>query len=210
LKTFGDVVIDPVKEKVTAKLKEVLLGGAASHAMNNLTLDNQNQATSSYLWIPLTIPAGVDLMSFDYKFTNCSDGDYVTISIGDRQVFIMEAKFAPDGQYASSSYIDISGLSGKNVEILIAFNCDDIPGGELDVTNFAFHSTAIPVDLNKDGLVNFKDFASVSQYWEANDCNEINSWCSRCDFDRNGIVDTNDIAAISNHWLRDAGDPNTW
>jgi hypothetical protein len=210
IKYLGDVILNTLEEKVSAKLKEVVSGSSSLYAMKNSGLDAGESTSSSYLWIPLTIPQGVDLITFDYKFTNCSAGDYVTVSIGDRQVFIMEAKFATNGVYQNSSYIDISGLSGQNVEILVAFNCDDVPGGELDVTNFQFHSTAVPIDLNKDGLVNFLDFAPVSQRWNSADCNESNLWCEHCDFDKSGAIDVNEISTISSNWLRDAGDPNTW
>jgi hypothetical protein len=210
IKYLGDVALDTLENKVTAKLKEVVLGGSSLNAMKNSSLDGGGPTSSSYLWIPLTIPKGVDLMTFDYQFTNCSEGDYVTVSIGGRQVFIMEARFAIDSIYQNSSYIDISGLSGQNVEIVVAFNCDDVPGGELDVTNFQFHSTAIPIDLNKDGLVNFLDFAPVAQRWNSTDCNESNLWCEHCDFDKSGTVDMNDVSVIFGDWLRDSGDPNTW
>jgi hypothetical protein len=213
LKYIGDVTIDAVEDFVTAKLKESLGTGqlllATSQGLD-IVSTTDNQVSSSYLWIPLTIPLGVDLMSFDCRFTNASDEDYLTVSIDSRQVFIMEAKFVIDGEYYTSSYIDISGLSGEDVEIIIAFNCDDVPGGELDVTDFAFHSTAVLSDLNTDGLINFEDFSRFAGNWGNVDCNEMNDWCNKCDFNRSNLVDANDLGLIIDSWLRDSGDPNTW
>jgi hypothetical protein len=211
LKYLGSVLIDTVGgDTVGAKLAEVVVGSPPSYTPQAMSPMAESSASSSYLWIPIQSPYGKDLLSFDYKFTNCSAGDYLTVSIGDRQVFIMEARFVTPGEYTSSSYIDISGNSGRNIELLVAFNSDDIPGGELYVRNFQFHSTAVAMDINADGLVNFSDFGPLSAQWGRTDCNDATSWCNRCDFDRSGSVDASDVGIFAATWLRDAGDPNTW
>jgi hypothetical protein len=94
--------------------------------------------------------------------------------------------------------------------LLIAFNCDDISGGSLEVKNFQFHCTTVKPDLNTDGFVNFLDFSHFANKWGATDCNDLNSWCDKCDFDKSGLVDVNDISLFTNNWLRNASDPNTW
>ena len=212
IKLMGDVALDVTTHVVAAKLKEVVQGGLTASQQSNILNDASadSGASSSYMWIPIQVPQGKDLLSFEYKFSGTSGGDYMTASIGDKQIFAIEAKYVTDTNYVNTSYIDIAGYSGQSVELLIAFNCDDIPGGELDVNNFQFHSTTVKTDLNSDGLVDFRDFPLLANNWRATDCNELNAWCNKCDFDMSGSVDANDIGTFTNNWLRDAGDPNTW
>jgi hypothetical protein len=210
---LGKVVLDTTYRTIKAKLQEVPPGGSASiEGFSSMNLIAEaNETASSYMWVPIEIPPGKDLLSFEYKFTGTSDDDYMTVAIDDKQIFAIEAQYVADNNdYVTTSYIDISGYSGQVVELLIAFNADDVPGGELDVRNFQFHSTAVQTDLDADGLVNFNDFSRLAAQWERTDCNDLNAWCNKSDFDRTGYFDSNDIGIFSNDWLRDAADPNTW
>ncbi len=211
IRLLGDIILDTTAV-VSAKLKEVTAGESSAQQailLDDLTRADQ-ESSSSYMWIPVIVPTGKDLLSFEYRFTSTSAGDHMSVSIGDRQVFAIEADFADSNDFINTSYIDISALSGQSVDILVAFNCDDVPGGELEVRNFQFHSTTKKTDLNLDGLVTFDDFSRFAAWWSVEDCNAVNSWCGDCDFNMDGIVDANDISLFSIDWLRDAGDPNTW
>ena len=56
------------------------------------------------------------------------------------------------------------------------------------------------LDYNTDDIVNLYDFAIISQYWLANNCEDPN-WCEGADIDENGIVDSNDIILFGEFWM---------
>ena len=66
-----------------------------------------------------------------------------------------------------------------------------------DIWNFTTKS--VPGDLNKDGLVDFRDFAILSQNW-LSQCS-LPDWCSGADCDHSGIADARDLLVITTHWL---------
>ena len=185
---LGEVALDMSTDKLAATLLE---------------------ASSSYLWVPVKIPEGMDLLSLDYRFSGTSEGDYMTVSIGDKQIFALEAEYVNnDLNFTNTSYIDISDFTGQSVEVLIAFNSDDITGGVLEVKNFNFHSTTVKPDLNVDGRVNFTDFTVLANDWSQSG-NLIGDICGPNQIP-DSIVDAYDLKYFSRVWLRDANDPNTW
>jgi len=188
IKYLGDVIVDVTVDKLAAIFRE---------------------ASSSYMWIPIEIPEGMDLLSFDYRFSGTSDGDYMTVSIGDKQVFALEAEYVnnvPD--FTNTSYIDISDFRGKSIELLIAFNSDDISGGVLEVENFRFHCTTVKQDLNIDGRVDFMDYSELGNNWGKLG-NVTGDICGPNEIP-DSIVNGYDLEFFSKVWLRDANDPNTW
>jgi parallel beta-helix repeat protein len=58
------------------------------------------------------------------------------------------------------------------------------------------------LDLNKDGIVNFRDIAICANYWVDLTCSWP-QWCEGCDLDENGIVDYNDLELLCEGWLKE-------
>lgn len=188
IKYLGDVIVDAAVDKLVAIFRE---------------------ASSSYMWIPVKIPKGMDLLSFDYRFSGTSDGDYMTVSIDDKQIFALEAEYVNnDPNFTNTSYIDISDFRGKSIELLIAFNSDDISGGVLEVENFTFHCTTVKQDLNIDGRVDFTDYSELGNNWGKLG-NVTGDICGPNEIP-DSIVNGCDLEFFSKVWLRDANDPNTW
>jgi hypothetical protein len=81
--------------------------------------------------------------------------------------------------------------------------------------NYYFFNYA---DLNRDGKVDFRDYAIWANNFGRNDPNtlgdnvgsDVNDLDAYSDINRNGIVDFNDLSLFSGEWLWDANDPNTW
>jgi hypothetical protein len=59
----------------------------------------------------------------------------------------------------------------------------------------------IPGDLNRDGGVDFADFAVFADNWRSSGCGPC-SWCDRADINHDEEVDFRDAAIIANNWLR--------
>ena len=74
--------------------------------------------------------------------------------------------------------------------------------------NFSYTFTQVPTrDFNDDQIVNLLDFAVLSSYWLATDCNDCN-WCDETDIDTDGDVDVDDLVLFTDYWLDGAPEPN--
>lgn len=56
-------------------------------------------------------------------------------------------------------------------------------------------------DLDRDGYVDFADFAIVAGVWMSTECQEPD-WCLGADFEPDGDVDWADLVEFLSHWLR--------
>jgi hypothetical protein len=56
------------------------------------------------------------------------------------------------------------------------------------------------VDLNKNGLPDFRDFSDFAQSWADGSCTPP-AWCNGRDFDHSGAVDMNDLQIFYEFWL---------
>lgn len=57
-------------------------------------------------------------------------------------------------------------------------------------------------DLDRNGCVNFTDFAILAQYWLHSNCLRPD-WCGAADLDRTGFVAAADLAVLTRYWLED-------
>ena len=55
-------------------------------------------------------------------------------------------------------------------------------------------------DLNGDEIVDFTDFALLSNKWLSAGCDEIGFWCGRVDMNRDAVVDFLDLACVASDW----------
>ncbi|MHC4154885.1 MAG: hypothetical protein ACYST6_08195 [Planctomycetota bacterium] len=59
----------------------------------------------------------------------------------------------------------------------------------------------LSADLNTDGIVNFKDFARIAQWWDRQDCGLLNDWCDGADITHSSAVDFHDVFEVAASWL---------
>jgi len=57
------------------------------------------------------------------------------------------------------------------------------------------------IDCNKDGIMNFGDFAILAEHWLQTHCAQ----CSGADLSGNGQVEFEDLAVFAENWLKDLG-----
>jgi hypothetical protein len=62
----------------------------------------------------------------------------------------------------------------------------------------------LSADLNTDGIVNFKDFARIAQWWDRQDCGLLNDWCDGADITHSTAVDYYDVFEVADSWLETA------
>jgi len=56
-------------------------------------------------------------------------------------------------------------------------------------------------DLNRDRIVNFRDFAEFAEVYGTSGHSVNDNWADGADFDHSGCVDTKDLATFVNGWL---------
>jgi hypothetical protein len=104
---------------------------------------------------------------------------------------------------AGLEYIDQTPLVGKTTD------ANSFP--DSDITDLGFHypnwcysnagdENMLSADLNRDLIVNFKDFAIFTSYWQQSTSGEA-------DLDDSGFVDYNDLYILAGQWLQVA-EPN--
>jgi len=88
---------------------------------------------------------------------------------------------------------------------------NDVNEGEI-IDNWVFKEYN-NADLNRDGKVNFLDFAIFASRWKdtgidkGSDPTVLSDYA---DIDGDGTVEVNDLGDFCSKWLWDANDPNTW
>ena len=100
----------------------------------------------SYAWLPITIPGDAKTMLLDFKFSNLSSSDWLSIGINDTLLFALEAQFAGDGQQNTTNPLDVSSWAGQNVELFLGLNNvdDENAGGTITVDNIRFETVPEP------------------------------------------------------------------
>jgi len=104
--------------------------------------------------------------------------------------------------------VDIKYLDGTGWYQSGSFS--GINNGDYDRWKFELFNNC---DLNRDGKVNFPDYAIFAGKWgttgidKGSDPNALDDYA---DIDENGTVEVNDLADFCFEWLWDANDPNTW
>jgi pimeloyl-ACP methyl ester carboxylesterase len=135
-------------------IKDKLIGSLAeSDDIFDFSDTVPNSSVPAYVWIPVTIPANAQTMTFSFAFNNLSPGDYLTAGIGTTQLFALESKYVPNGITETSPPVNVSQWAGQNVELFIGLNTVDANniGGSVTVNNITFGLTS-PLSTIVSGL----------------------------------------------------------
>jgi hypothetical protein len=114
-----------------------------------ISSDDQAPTSSSYAWMPIAVPTGVQYLAMDFTFHDLSSGDFLTIGINDTPLFQLEDEFVTDGIAENTGLIDISQWAGEDVQLFLGLNAaDDLnPGGTITIDNISFVSVPEPTSL---------------------------------------------------------------
>jgi murein DD-endopeptidase MepM/ murein hydrolase activator NlpD len=157
--------------------------------------------SDGYLFKTITIPANATVMTFDMKVVTVVNGDYITLSFGDKVLFCEDIT-GVDSNFVTTLPIPIPDIAGLTDTLLFTLHHDaNTPGSSVLLDNITFSAIRPLADLNNDLTVDFVDFAIFANKWTTQDCNESNGWCSGSDFDKSGTVDINDLAIFVGDWL---------
>jgi pimeloyl-ACP methyl ester carboxylesterase len=106
----------------------------------------------AYAWIPLSVPADADFISFDFQFNDVQPTDFLSVGINDEQLFTIEGQFVASGTLHNSGLIDVSNYDGQNVEVFVGYNNGGVLGGQIAFQNITFSSIPEPTSLAVIGM----------------------------------------------------------
>jgi hypothetical protein len=129
---------------------------------------------------------------------------------GDYYILRIRLESLADG----SSQSDNAALIGQTVDIFVKLteylevHAASVVVGARGMTQYLDLDIDSPVyldaDLNMDGIVNFKDFARLAQWWDRQDCVVFNDWCDGADITHSTAVDYYDVFEVATAWLETA------
>jgi len=102
-----------------------------------------SEGSPAYLWLPEFTPRAEDqYISFDFQWENNGDGDWLTLHLGDHELFSFSGT-TPDGsEFLNSGLIPISQLFGETGQLLFTLNSVGDPNAIINIRNVQFFGIA--------------------------------------------------------------------
>lgn len=129
---------------------------------------------------------------------------------GDYYILRIHLESLADGSYQSTN----AALVGQTVDIfvrptayleILVTRVTVTEAGAVQYTDlYADAPDFSALDMNTDGIVNFKDYAAMANNWGRTDCSAVNNWCDGCDINESTSVDNSDLNYLANAWLATA------
>jgi hypothetical protein len=114
----------------------------------HINVSNNTSAanSSSYCWIPITIPSDARTLSMDITFSGLSPSDTLSVGVNDMPLMMIQSQFMPDGIATNSGSLDISDWSGQSVDLFFGLLAGDTNNmdGTITVDNIQFQETPEP------------------------------------------------------------------
>jgi pimeloyl-ACP methyl ester carboxylesterase len=136
---------------ISNSVLQTLPAGAASGQATLSPADATSPTNySSYAFVPLAIPSGVQFLALDFSFNNLSPDDLLSIGVDDTPLFQLEDQFASNGVTESTGLLDVSQWSGQDVQLflgLVAADTNNL-GGTIVIDDMSFASIPEPTTLS--------------------------------------------------------------
>jgi hypothetical protein len=103
-------------------------------------------SSSSYAWIPISVPNNADYISFDILFQGLSPNDYFNLGIDDTPLFVIDNQYLSNNNINNSGLINISKWKGQDIDLVFGLNASDDNnlGGTININNIQFYSVPEP------------------------------------------------------------------
>lgn len=114
-----------------------------------------SSSSSSYAWVPITIPTDAQYLSLDFICSGLSPTDFFSLGIDDTPLFEAENQFVTDGIATNTGFIDVSQWSGQQAQLFVGLNAgdDNNIGGTIIVDNVEFASVPEPASFCQVAIV---------------------------------------------------------
>jgi probable HAF family extracellular repeat protein len=145
--TVGSLVESILSPKITlTKVGFVPLSISQANTGSSVGAADTSTPSSSYAWLPITIPANSEFMSLDFTFDNLSPNDFLSVGINDTSLFALEDQFGTNGVTTNTGLLNVSQWAGENVQLFLGLNASDgnNAGGTVTIDNIQFESVPEP------------------------------------------------------------------
>ncbi len=107
---------------------------------------NNTTAAMSYVFVPIKVPTGAQMMTLDYVMHGLSATDLLSVGINDTPLFALESQFVTPDSITNTGYLDVSQWAGTDVQLFIGLIPGDNQnlGGTITVDNIAFEAVPEP------------------------------------------------------------------
>lgn len=110
--------------------------------------------TPAAIWLPVTLPANVSMLAFDFVLEGDGKDDALVFGINETNLFTLVAKFIPTGVTNTSRFLDVSAYAGKTNELFFGIlggtstNCTVRVEG---IRFLAFSPPALAITMDTNG-----------------------------------------------------------
>jgi putative serine esterase DUF676 len=129
---------DPVGSTTasTVELSQIQKFGCDVVIVGEITVITCNEQSSPFIIAQVDIPEDAEYLSFEYRFMNIGDGDYVAVLIDDIPIWVLSGlSVIQEGEFADSGPIPIGGLTG-NHRLTVALYGVGEKNSEVEIRNF--------------------------------------------------------------------------
>lgn len=182
--------------KLTTGQGQQLQGGKYAFAKMDLLTD----ANVSYIYKEVNIPSEADQIALDVRFSEASEGDILTISIGNDILLIIDPCTAGISETYHTYYASVSDYEGQSAIIQIALSSSGIGQTVALIDNLRFTELTLVEDITGDKVVDEADLMVFADNWLIVGCN-FRENCDGADIDRDNKVDFLDFSRLATYWL---------
>jgi len=100
-----------------------------------------SEGSDAALWQELVIPLDAGMLSFDYRFVNVGDGDYLTVTFDGVELFSLLGTDTDTNWHTVE--IDVSSYAGEPGTLVLRLNGVDLANAQCQIDNVAFVAAAV-------------------------------------------------------------------
>ena len=100
------------------------------------------ESSPAYLFEDISIQSDINYLSFDFKFTELGDGDFLKLYFDDQFLFAYEGIYFTGNDFINSGMIDISQFAGRNGRLIFALENFGDANSEIAIDNLEFHQAS--------------------------------------------------------------------
>lgn len=160
-----------------------------------------NGDQGSYCWVPMTIPANTEGLSFNTLFHDVPAGDSLTIGIGNQVLYSVDGADATDDTTASNT-VNVSQWAGQVVQLFMGLFPGTSPSAEITpadetqsdesvtIDGIEFDFQALLGDADGNGMVDAADLSILKDNLGLS----VTGGYADGDFNGDGIVNADDFS----------------
>jgi pimeloyl-ACP methyl ester carboxylesterase len=141
-----------------------------------------SSASSSYAWVPVTIPRNAIGMSFRFRFENVGDDEFFAVGISNINLFTIEGRFIQQSNWVGSGVLNISHWADQPAELFFGVSGDTAATSVVEIGGIQFYTASTPrLEITKgesdailswpfsaiDYALEMADGLSASNRWQA-------------------------------------------